>query len=255
MRLLHPTLFIASAAMFLLAVSCSNGGGNQVNPSSKIEKEESTDEDGGDDGQDSYIDSNFYEATACSSKEDCEPASMEATASGMAGESGLLLGFVGEDVTWQFEGFDTKGEGRSIGIFLGNLPAGAVADVKQVGPTVMVSWIPDSPQSSSKPVKIGLRDMEMCLVSESQQQKCKAPKPMGDYDQTSEVHWEIVDKEQLESAIEQVQNSEQNPCDDNTAQKVDDFLKSKNTVPTGTDNQNSSATDRLMAIAKSMSGC
>jgi hypothetical protein len=154
-------------------------------------------------------DDGFTEAVPCTKKE-CPPASMDASSPGFA-TSGQLIGFVNEQVPWEFTGVDINDPTREVGILLDDVPSGSKVSPdsggREVHTIVKIEWTPTSAVMSSKPLKIIVRDLERCLVKEAKEATCHSNKMLKSYDDEIPVNWEIVDRAAAEAAAQEAQNA------------------------------------------------
>lgn len=159
-------------------------------------------------------------STNCT-KSKCEPADMDVAAN-FAGE-GVLVGFVGETVTWQFNGIDkatqeagTLTSNRKVVVLLNNIPKGSSvypAKGAALAAEARIDWVPT--KKSRGTMEFIARDYERCILNKSKDY-CNNYTFLKEYDKRfGDKRWEILDKDETLAAGDSVNVSDEE-CGDPT---------------------------------------
>ena len=137
--------------------------------------------------------SDATQANDCSAAR-CDAIELGINALGMGGDN-MLMGYVNDPVNWVLRGQDLGGSARKVGIYLSNPPPGATltpAAGGRIENSVSISMQSASPQSSTVPLEIHLRDLERCEVTRNSDPACYQPSPLAEFDQTVSMNWQIT---------------------------------------------------------------
>lgn len=113
---------------------------------------------------------------------------------------GGLLGYVGEPVPWDFEGFDSNSTTRRIAVLLNKTPAGAEVEPPisstAVYSSVRIVWTPEERQRSSRDLEVHLRDLDGCLQELPADQCNNGKKSIPKFDTVKKLSWQIIERDQ-----------------------------------------------------------
>jgi len=137
-------------------------------------------------------------------KEKCPPADLYVAAN--FAPSGLLIGFVGEAVNWNFYGIDKNTQSadgissaRKVVVLLNDVPKGSEilpAKSADLASEASIEWKPT--KEARGKIEFIARDYERCMLKESKA-TCNKYSFLADYDRRfSDNSWEALDRERVE---------------------------------------------------------
>jgi hypothetical protein len=143
-------------------------------------------------------------------KEKCPPADLFVAANFAA--SGILIGFTGEAVNWNFYGIDknTKSDdgmssARKVVVLLNDVPKGSEispAKSADLSSETSIQWTPT--KEARGKMEFIARDYERCMLKETKA-TCNKYVFLVDYDRRfSDNSWEVLDKEKVEEMAGEV---------------------------------------------------
>lgn len=150
---------------------------------------------------------NALTGSASCTKEKCEPADLYVSANFAA--SGLLMGFAGEPVNWNFYGIDKNTQSadglssdRRVVVLLNDVPKGSTIfpekGSSELSTEARIDWTPDKPQRGK--MEFIARDYDRCLLNESKD-FCNKYTFHKEYDRRfPSNNWEVLDKEVVQAS-------------------------------------------------------
>jgi hypothetical protein len=147
-------------------------------------------------------------------KEKCPPADLHVSANFAA--SGILIGFSGEPVNWNFYGIDKNTKSadgmsstRKVVVLLNDVPKGSdisPAKSAELSSETRIEWTPTKVARGK--MEFIARDYDRCLLKETRA-TCNKYVFLTDYDRRfSDNSWEILDKEAVEDMAGELEDQD-----------------------------------------------
>jgi hypothetical protein len=143
-------------------------------------------------------------------KDKCPPADLYVSANFAA--SGILIGFIGQPVNWNFYGIDKNTQSadgmsstRKVVVLLNDVPKGSeISSAKsgELSSETRIEWTPTKEVRGK--IEFIARDYERCLLKETKA-TCNKYVFLTDYDRRfSDNSWEVLDKEKVEEIADDI---------------------------------------------------